>query len=613
VYRVADYIADFFADRGIKNVYSLPGGGAMHLIDAFTASESINHISFFHEQGASIAAEASGRTANNDCGVCCVTSGPGATNAITAVAGAWIDSVALIIISGQVKRSDSISGRPIRQGGVQEVEITRLVEPITKGVFLLNKAEDIVQILPKAFDLAVSGRKGPVWIDVPLDIQGAPITRYSSTFFESSVVQPVLYQSDIDMIVDLIMHSKRPLFYWGHGVKLDGAEEVLRSFVDTFQFPCLFTWNASDLLPYHHPLNFGRPGVVAQRHSNFIVQLADVIISIGSSLDNVLTAYAPKKFGKQAKVVVVDIDPNQLEEIKITTSKKINATAGQFILTLTNSLFAAGFEPEINDWIEECGKLKLRFENDFPADPRHFTSDPRDFDRISHKDFVLGISDILPENQLICTGSSGLAIEAFYMMFRNKIGQKYFLTSGLGSMGYGLPASIGVAVENPGRKVVLVESDGSLAMNIQEMQTVKNLDLPICVLLMNNSGYASIRNTMRNYFDGRYFGTGAEAGHAMPDFEKLAVSYGFKYKFATSVEHIRQAFQNFESSCQPMLVDVQLRVNETLAPKCIALPQDDGSIVSMPMEDMSPLLSLRELRSVMGNSISDISINARDQ
>ena len=367
-----------------------------------------------------------------------------------------------------------------------------------------------------------------------------------------------------------------------------------------------FYLNASDLLPYHHPLNFGRPGVVAQRHSNFIVQLADVIISIGSSLDNVLTAYAPRKFGKKAKVVVVDIDPNQLEEAKIKAFKKINAAAGQFILSLTDLLFSAAFTPDVDDWIEDCEKLKSRFENDLP-------SDPSNFDRISHKDFVLGISDILPENQLICTGSSGLAIEAFYMMFRNKIGQKYFLTSGLGSMGYGLPASIGVAVENPGRTVVLVESDGSLAMNIQEMQTVTNLNLPICVLLMNNSGYASIRNTMRNYFDSRYFGTGTEAGHAMPDFEKLAGSYGFRYKLATSVEHIRQAFENFKSSCRPMLVDVQLQINETLAPKCIALPQDDGSIVSMPMEDMSPLLTLHELRSVMGDSLSDASIKARDQ
>ena len=241
MYRVADYIADFFADRGIKNVYSLPGGGAMHLIDAFTLSKSINHIPFFHEQGASIAAEAAGRTANNNCGVCCVTSGPGATNAITAVAGAWIDSLALIIISGQVKRSDAINGRPIRQGGVQEVEITRLVGHVTKGVFLLDKTEDVIHILPKAFDLAVSGRKGPVWIDVPLDVQGAPIAPYSSTLLESRVAPPVLHQPDLDSIVDLIVHAKRPLFYWGHGVKLDRAEELLTSFVDTFQFPCVFT------------------------------------------------------------------------------------------------------------------------------------------------------------------------------------------------------------------------------------------------------------------------------------------------------------------------------------------------------------------------------------
>lgn len=606
MYRVADYIADFFAEKGVKNVYSLPGGGAMHLIDAFTASGSINHVSFFHEQGASIAAEAASRTAGNTCGVCCVTTGPGATNTITATAGAWIESIALIIISGQVKRSDGINGRPIRQGGVQEVEITRLVKPITKGVFLLTDPKYVPQTLEEAYQLATSGRKGPVWIDVPLDIQGAPLKPFSIPHAKNIVKACSDKPIDLDAIVALIERSERPIFFWGHGVKLDGAEAFMKSFVETFRFPSLFTWNASDLLPYEHNLNFGRPGVVAQRHSNFIVQKADLIISVGSSLDNVITAYSPKNFGKNASIVMVDIDPNQLKTTKIKAIKKVTAAASQFLLELSKSLSKSHFKFKDGNWIKECRDLKRRYENDFPTETE-------DNQRLSHKDFVLGLSDLLNDNQLICTGSSGLAIEAFYMMFRNKPGQKYFLTSGLGSMGYGLPASIGVAIENPDQPIVLVESDGSITMNIQEMQTVANLNLPICVFLMNNSGYASIRNTMQNYFDGRYFGTGKEAGQSMPNFQKLSEGFGFEYQLASSLEEMAQGFSLFQQLPKPFLIDVQLTMNEKLAPKCSALPQSDGSIISMPLEDMSPLLPLKELQSVIGEEISKSSLHARSQ
>lgn len=603
-YRVADYIADFFAGKGVGTLYSLPGGGAMHLIDAFEKNQKLKQISFFHEQGASIAAESAARTAKNEVGVCCVTTGPGATNAITAVAGAWIESSPLVVISGQVKRDDMLKGRKLRQAGVQEVQITEVVKPITKFSCLIEDTDSVPELLEKAYLAAVSGRKGPVWIDVPLDIQGAPImkpSRLNGKIDSKNTSLPI----PMDAVLDLIKSSERPVFFWGNGVKLDNASSSANSFINEFGFPSLFTWNASDILEYTNSCNFGRPGVVAQRHPNFILQKADLIVSIGSSLDNVITAYNPKNFGKSAFKIIVNIDPEQLHHNALEPAMKIEASAAEFIGQLTLALRRINYAFEGKTWFGECQKLKSRFENDFPTIKE---SD----DRISHKDLVLKISDVLGEDQLIATGSSGLAIEAFYMMFRNKRGQKYFLTSGLGAMGYGLPSSIGIAVENKDQTVILIESDGSLAMNVQEMQTVVNNELPVGIILMNNCGYASIRNTQKNYFSERYFGTGTEAGQKMPEWQAVSESYGFQYVSVNELSKLAPAIANFRRSRRPTLFDVLLTRNEMLAPKCSAMPQPDGSILSMPLEDMSPLLPMDVMTEIMGPSIDWLSQKARE-
>ena len=603
-YRVADYIADFFANKGVGNVYSLPGGGAMHLIDAFQKNKKLKQISFFHEQGAAIAAESAARTAGNAVGVCCVTTGPGATNAVTAVAGAWIESSPLVVISGQVKRDDMLKGRNLRQSGVQEVQITEIIKPITKFNCLIEDKSAVPELLEQAYLAAVSGRKGPVWIDVPLDVQGAPIVKAldCKKRIEKHYTSPPI---PLDKIVDLIKNSKRPVFFWGNGVNLDNAANRVHRFINEFELPSLFTWNASDILEYDNAFNFGRPGVVAQRHSNFILQKSDLIVSIGSSLDNVITAYNPKNFGKSALKVIVNIDREQLYHSEVEPALKVEASATEFVSKLTLALRKIDYVFDRKAWLSECQKLKRHFEDDFP------TVREAD-DRISHKDFVLEMSDILGEDQLIATGSSGLAIEAFYMMFRNKKGQKYFLTSGLGAMGYGLPSSIGIATENRDQTIILIESDGSLAMNVQEMQTVVNNRLPIGVVLMNNSGYASIRNTQKNYFSERYFGTGMEAGQKMPSWKAVSDAYGFEYVPVNDLSKLAPAIENFQRSRKPTVFDVFLTRNEILAPKCSAIPQSDGSILSMPLEDMSPLLPMKTITDIMGSDIDSFSQKARE-
>lgn len=601
-YRVADYIADFFYSKGVRNVYSLPGGGAMHLIDAFTKNKNINHISFFHEQGATIAAEAASRSAKNKIGVCCVTTGPGATNAVTAVAGAWIESSPLVVISGQVKRADMLKEKKLRQTGVQEVQITKIVDPITKYCKVLESANNIQEVLEEAYEQATSGRNGPVWIDVPLDLQGAPYVESKKKY--SKVVKNINNDWNIKKVINLLKSARKPLFFWGNGVKLDKCEDLTAKLIEDYGLPSVFTWNASDIVDYNNKWNYGRPGVVAQRHANFIVQKSDLIVAVGTSLDNVLTAYNPKNFAPFAKKIIVNIDENQLFHSSIPKSIKICTSAKNFIKKLYENLDQNQFGLNIEPWVKECEHLKNQFQNDFP-------NEHKKDGKISHKDFVLELSSILKKDQLIATGSSGLAVEAFYMMFRNKTGQKYFLTSGLGSMGYGLPASIGISCENIGRSVVLVESDGSFAMNLQELQTVVNNKLPICIILMNNEGYASIRNTQSNYFDNRFFGTGLEAGQTMPNWETVARAFGVLYEDIQSIDELGPSVDRFEENRKATLINVRLTPNEKLLPKCAAMPQEDGKIVSMPLEDMTPLLPLEKLNEIMENKLNQLSVSVR--
>ncbi len=590
-YRVSDYIADFIAGLGIGHIFLLPGGGAMHLVDAVGKHPRLQAVPCLHEQACSISAEAYARI-NERLGVAMVTTGPGATNAITGVAGAWIESVPLLVISGQVKRQDMLNGAPIRQKGVQEVDIVSMVKPITKYAVTIARPEDIRRELEKAVRLAQSGRGGPVWIDVPLDVQGAPIDPEKlAGDDESTGPKPSPTSKDLKTLLNLVSSAKRPLILAGHGIRLSGAAAEFRGLVEALGIPVVTTWNAMDLLPYDHPLLVGRPGVVALRAPNFAVQNCDLLISIGSRLDNIITAYNPRGFARSAKKVVVDVDRNELELNAMEIELRVTADAKTFLELFRRSLSEL---PTIDftSWRERCADWKKRYgirsEMTFPE------TGPA-----SHFHFADVISDAVPTDSVVATGSSGLALEAFYTVFRNKSGQRVFLTSGLGAMGYGLPAAIGACFANGCKPMVAVESDGSLQLNLQELATLKAFNLPICLIIMNNAGYASIRNTQRNYFSGRYVGTGPEAGLWLPELEELARTYHLPFMRISDARELASGLREALSKPRPVVVDVRLVPNETLSPKVAALPQPDGSIISMPMEDMSPLLPLEVLEREM--------------
>jgi acetolactate synthase-1/2/3 large subunit len=600
--RVADYIMRRIAEAGVRHAFLVPGGGAMYLDDAL-AQSGLDWIPCHHEQACGIAAEAYGRIAEN-LGVAIVTTGPGSTNVLTPVAGAWIESAPLLIVSGQVKRSDMLRNAPLRQKGPQEVNVVRMVEPITKYAVTVDDPSSIRYHLDKALHLARSGRPGPVWIDVPLDVQAAHIdpeqlTGWSPT--ETSALAPDA--AALDRLVGMINSAERPLLLAGHGVRLSGGAVLFRGLYERLQIPVVTTWNALDLIPYDHPLCVGRPGVVALRAPNFAVQNCDLLIAIGSRLDNIVTAFNARNFARGARKAIVDVDPNELSKLDMTIDLPIVSDARTFLLELlrrANDIQQLGR----SEWLSRCAHWKLRYS---VKSGRQYPKQGS----ISHYQFVDALSDAIPADTLVATGSSGLGVEVFYTVFRNKPGQRIFLTSGLGAMGYGLPAAIGASLANGDKPMVAVESDGSLQLNVQELATLKALNLPICLFIMNNNGYASIRNTQRNYFEGRYIGTGPESSLFIPDTTRIADSLGIPAMRIKSVEELVPGLKQALESPRPFICDVCLLENEALAPKVSAMPQPDGSIVSMPLEDMAPLLPLAELEENMTVPLSAASRTAR--
>lgn len=600
IYRVSDYIADFVADLGVGHIFLLPGGGAMHLVDAMGKNQRLQAVPCLHEQACSIAAEAYARV-NEKLGVAVVTTGPGATNAITGVAGAWIESVPLLIISGQVKRADLLDGAPYRQKGVQEVDIVSMVKPITKYAVTIREPGHIRRELEKAVNLACSGRKGPVWIDVPLDVQGAPVDPVLLQSYEEPAPETAMPGKDaLQQICSLLKEAKRPLILAGHGIRLAGAATIFRQFAEASGIPVVTTWNALDLLPYDHPLLVGRPGVVALRAPNFAAQNCDLLVSIGSRLDNIITAYNTSGFARGAKKVVVDVDHHEIDKLDMAIDCAVASDAGTFLEELVRAMDGMP-RLAVEEWRTRCTDWKNRY--GIKNETAFASTGP-----VGHFQFVEALSDAIPPETLIVTGSSGLAVEAFYTVFRNKPGQRVFLTSGLGAMGYGLPAAIGACFANSCRPMVAVESDGSLQLNIQELATMRAFNLPICLVIMNNDGYASIRNTMRNYFNGRYIGTGPEAGLWLPNLEDVARTYDLPFISISEAADLDTKLAEAMIAPRPLIVDMRLVANETLAPKVAALPQPDGSMLSMPLEDMSPLLPLEKLKAEMLVPLTEASL-----
>lgn len=593
VVRVADYISQFLVNNGITDCFMVTGGGAMHLDDAIGHQEGMHCTFNHHEQACAIAAEGYTRMTGRLAAVC-VTSGPGGTNAITGVMGGWLDSIPMFVVSGQVKRETTIWACPdlnLRQLGDQEFNVIDSVRNMTKYAVMVTNPQEIAYHLEKALFLALNGRCGPVWLDIPLDVQGAKVDTDKLIHFDADqeVVwrTPEVRQSTIDLVVQKIKEAKAPLVLAGTGITLSGARDKLLAFLDKYKIPVVTEWNANDTVAYDNPYYVGMPGTVGMRSGNFAVQNCDLLISIGSRLNIRMIGYTHFDFGKNAYKVVVDIDPRELFKPTIHADLPIQANAGDFL----DKMIGYDYSPveEHDKWLKWCKNLLYRY----PTTKTEHHSDglinPYLFiDRLFEK--------LDPTDRIICGNGSACVIT--FQAAKVKQGQRMFTNSGCAAMGYGFPAAVGVAVSDNSRRTICIDGDGSVMMNIQELATVAQNDLDLKLFIINNNGYLSIRQTQRNLFKPPFIGIDKESGVSFPDFEKLAEAFGIKYYRIDSETESSDGLDRVLSSKGPCVCEVVADPDQNFEPKSSSKVLPDGRIVSPSIDDMAPFLDRDEFEKI---------------
>jgi len=586
--KLSDYVFDFLANNGVSRVFVLTGGGAMHLNDSLGRSAQIAYTCFLHEQALAIAAEASAQFTNFP-GVGLVTSGPGATNAVTAVTAAYFDSTPLVMISGQCKRQDLKGTSGVRQMGSQEVDIVSMVDGITKYAVTVMEPETIRFHLEKAWHLATTGRMGPVWLDIPLDVQAAAIDEPSLEGFSAPGEDaPVPAPDQITEVRALLAAAKRPLVLAGNGVKLAGAEETFSRWIERCKIPVVLTWKTIDFLDADHPLNFGSPGIMGCRTANFLVQNCDLILVIGSRLDPSLTAFNSAGFAPHARLVLVDIDPAEIRKIR-RADVPIVADAGQFLEALANAPSSQAWDRSA--WLTYARGLRARY----PVVLEEYKKPGENIDLYV---FTEALFDALAPDDVITPESSGAAGEITYQAIRVKKGQKIKNAAGLGAMGFGLPYAIGACLAT-GRRTILINGDGGFQLNIQELQTLVRLQLPVKMFILENDGYASIRATQRNIFDGFYVGAGSQSGITMPDIQAIASAYGIRSERADSYDDLPGAIARTLEGDGPALCCIRVSQFQVTSPRVQSMKTPEGGMISKPLEDMWPYLPPEELRENM--------------
>ncbi len=590
--KLSDYVARRVEELGVGHVFLVPGGGAMHLNDSFGRAPGFDLVCNLHEQASAVAAEAWAKTSGR-IGVALVTTGPGGTNAVTGVAGAWLDSTPLLVISGQVKRADLAGATGVRQRGVQEVDIVSIVRSITKYAVTVLDPSTIRYHMDRAIHLAYAGRPGPVWIDIPLDVQAAQIDPEGLPGLEPGTVDnPGPFRqvasglsSAVARTVELLAKSERPVLLVGNGVRLARAEAEMETVVDRLDIPVLLTWLGIDLLPGDHPRLVGRPGAVAPRAPNFAMQNADLLLSVGARLDLVLTGYAPEKLAREAVKVVVDVDPAELGKPGCRIDVPIHADAGDFLRELLRQ--TTGLAPrERPAWWRRCRDWMRRYP---VVLPEHLERTGL----VSLYALSDVLSDELAADDIIVSGSSGSGIECFLHVLRVKRGQRVLHTTALGAMGFGPPMALGGCLASGGKRTVVVDGDGGLQLNAQELQTIARLGLPVKLFVLNNGGFSSIRASQRNHF-GHLTCADPSSGLTLPPVAGLARAYGFEAFEIADQRDLREGVRRVLGGSGPAICDVHLLPDEDRLPRISSRQQPDGSMASTPLEDLFPFLPREE-------------------
>ena len=587
--KLSDYAIRFVADLGVKHVFLLPGGGCMHLIDSVGRSPDIQFVCNLHEQACAVAADAYGQYTNN-LGVALVTTGPGGTNTITGVAAAWLDSTPCLFISGQVKRSDLAVPRGVRQMGFQEINIVELVKSITKYAVTVMEPEKIRYHLEKAVYLARSGRPGPVWVDIPLDVQAIAVDETRLAGFDPREVRTPTDSSSlpeqVSMTIDLLNRSERPVILVGNGVRLAKGMDEFLSLIEILKVPVLTSWRAIDFLPESHWLFVGRPGAVGQRGANFAQQNSDYLLMIGARMDFGQTGYVHQNLARAAKKVMVDIDPTEIGKMMTPIDVPICADAKAFLNEfLRQSVRLA--KKDRSDWLARCKDWQARY-------PVILPEYWQERDYVNQYVFIDVLSDEMSGDDLLIPSSSGACCEASMQAFKMKPGIRSFYTPGLGAMGFGVPASIGGCIASGSGRTVCLDGDGGFQMNCRELEVVRRLNLPIKFFVFNNQGYGSIRATQRTYFGGHFVASNAQSGLTLPDTLRVAEAYGVATRQICNHSELRQKVKEVLEIEGPVVCEVMMLPDQVTAPRLSSSQRADGTMASRPLEDLAPLLDREE-------------------
>lgn len=594
--KVSDYVFRYLELIGVDTTFILTGGGIMHLVDSLGHS-SMEYVCCHHEQAASIAAQAYDMY-KEQLSVCLITTGPGGTNALTGAAAAYVDSTPVIYMTGQVKRSDFASLRGVRQFGAQENDIVSMAKPVTKYAVTVMEPEDIAWELEKCVYHATHGRKGPVWIDIPLDVQAAMVDESKLRHFEpekenseeNNNSSTVAKKQAAEYTVKLLKEAKRPVLLVGQGMVSSGAEQLVHQFVEETGIPVLATWRALDFMGTEESGFFGSPGLQAPRYSNLILQHADALIVLGSRMDNMITAFNEEHFAYRAKKVIVDIDENEIKKLAMTEVYPVVADVKEYMEVLLAELKNAQLD-DYALWTQKCQALKKRFP---------ILGEKQDKQEgVNLYQVTEMISEYAKAEDTIVISSTSRCNTAGHIAFHHKRGQKTISSMGMGSMGFAIPSAVGAYYANGKNRVIVIEGDGSLQLNIQELETIVCNQIDAKLFIFNNSGYAAITTMQDRNFDSFYVGSNEKSGLFMPDLERIAYAYQIPYLKIDKQENIKVQVEKAMQMEGPVICDIIGSLWFDEIPKCISsVDEKTGQRVSAYLENPYPYLSQEEMEEI---------------
>lgn len=586
--KLSDYVMDYLAVQGTDAIFTVTGGGIMHLVDSLGRSESIRYICNYHEQACAIAAESYARATGRP-GVLLVTTGPGSTNALSAIAGAWVDSVPVVVISGQVRRDLIADYSRVRQMGPQEINILDMVRPVTKYAVTITDPATIGAELDKAFDIASRGRPGPVWINIPLDVQGAQIDLPAPCkLTRAESIAPLV--QDVAHVVELLSKASRPALVFGNGVHYAGAECDARALADRLGIPVLTTLGGLDLIGDDHPLFAGRFGPGGQRNANFVIQTCDLLLTIGASMSVTNIGFNTDSFSPHSTKIVVNSDVEEIRKMRPTPHLGVTADAGSFIRALHEACASRKFDLDA-DWPVACREWKQRYPTVTPEQRAE-----REY--VNSYVFVDRLSECLSAGDLVLTGNALDAVSVI-QAFKVTLGQRVYTNINYGAMGWDLPAAVGAAVarlSDPAARTILVTGDGSIQFNIQELMTIGLNRLNIKIFVLNNDGYQSIRATQTNHFAGHLVGADSSSGVGNPRFDSLATAYGLGYCRIENHAEMDARLTACLAEPGPMICELNVSPSQPRSPRLMSRRAEDGRMESPALEDMYPFLPKEEIQ-----------------